>query len=119
SNNHIYTHSFRLLHLESSSKLVRFSYSGDGQCYMWRNNTFEFSFFIFVNLNAKLHCPVKRVIHLSFHDRKLANFPRMNIKIHNYIMAYNTNKKYGITYASFGLITMSSFVKLFCFCSLH
>ena len=65
-----------------------------------------------VNLNAKLHCPVKRVIHLSFHDRKLANFPRMNIKIHNYIMAYNTNKKYGITYASFGLITMSSFVKV-------
>ncbi|KAI2799942.1 hypothetical protein BLOT_012153 [Blomia tropicalis] len=64
-----------------------------------------------VNLNAKIHRPVKRIIHLSICDRKLANFSRTKIKIHNYIMAFNTKKKYGITYASFGLMTMFSFVK--------
>ena len=65
-----------------------------------------------VNTNGKLFRPVKRIIHLSLHDRKLAKFSRTKMKIHNYIMAFHTKKKYGISYASFGLITMASFVKV-------
>ncbi|KAI2804019.1 hypothetical protein BLOT_008160 [Blomia tropicalis] len=64
-----------------------------------------------VNLNSKLYKPVKRVIHLSLYDRKLTKFSRIKMKIHNYIITFHTKKKYGITYASFGLITMPSFFK--------
>ena len=67
-----------------------------------------------VGLNGKLYKPVKRIIHLSLFDRKLAKFSRTKMKIHNYIMAFNTKKKYGITYGSIGLISMSSFAKVNC-----
>ncbi|KAI2804024.1 hypothetical protein BLOT_008165, partial [Blomia tropicalis] len=66
---------------------------------------------LIANVNEKLHCPVKRIIHLSVCDRKLAKFTRMKMKIHNYILAFHTKKKYGITYMSFGLISMFSFGK--------
>ena len=65
-----------------------------------------------VTLNKNLHRPVKRMIHLSIHDRKLTKISRLKMKIHNYNVAFHTKKKYGITYASFGLITMSSFFKV-------
>ncbi|KAI2811551.1 hypothetical protein BLOT_002729 [Blomia tropicalis] len=64
-----------------------------------------------VTLNANLHRPVKRMIHLFVHDRKLTKISNLKLKIHNYNVAFHTKKKYGITYASFGLITMSSFFK--------
>ncbi|KAI2799945.1 hypothetical protein BLOT_012156 [Blomia tropicalis] len=66
---------------------------------------------LIVTLNANLHRPVKRMIHLSIHDRKLAKMSTLKLKIHNYNAAFHTKKKYGISYASFGLITMSSFLK--------
>ncbi|KAI2804968.1 hypothetical protein BLOT_003957 [Blomia tropicalis] len=66
---------------------------------------------LIVTLNANLHRPVKRMIHLSIHDRKLVKMSRLKLKIHNYNVAFHTKKKYGISYASFGLITMSSFLK--------
>ena len=69
---------------------------------------------LIVTLNANLHRPVKRTIHLSIHDRKLAKMSRLKLKIHNYNAAFHTKKKYGISYASFGLITMSSFLKVSC-----
>ena len=70
---------------------------------------------LIANVNEKLHCPVKRTIHLSVCDRKLAKFTRIKMKIHNYILAFHTKKKYGITYMSFGLISMFSFGKVKCF----
>ncbi|KAI2799943.1 hypothetical protein BLOT_012154 [Blomia tropicalis] len=42
----------------------------------------------------------------------IAKISRLKLKIHNYNVAFHTKKKYGITYASFGLITMSSFFKI-------
>ena len=66
-----------------------------------------------VNVNEKLHSPVKRVIHLSICDRKLAKFSRTKMKICNYIMAFHTKKRYGVTYMSFGLISVSSFGKVY------
>ena len=65
-----------------------------------------------VTLNANLHRPVKRMIHLFVYDRKLKKISNLKLKIHNYNVAFHTKKKYGITYASFGLITMQSFFKV-------
>ncbi|KAI2797979.1 hypothetical protein BLOT_013890 [Blomia tropicalis] len=71
-----------------------------------------FGIHVFVaDANSKIHSPVKRMIHLYINDRKFTNLNELKFKVHNYIMAFHTKKKYGITYGWIGLITMSSFVK--------
>lgn len=67
---------------------------------------------LIVSMNKSIHKPIKRVIHQSIYDRRLWKFSILKLKIHNYIVAFNTNKKYGYTYGSFGLVSMLSFSKV-------
>ena len=64
------------------------------------------------SLNEIIHQPVKRMIYLFIHDRKIEKKIRLKLIIHNYICAFHTKKRYGVTYGSFGLISMFSFAKV-------
>lgn len=61
------------------------------------------------SVNKKIHQPSKQFVRLSLHNKycKL----KLRLRLHHFIEAFHTRRKYGFTYHSVGLISMFTFVK--------